>query len=260
MSKTIIILVTRLGSLLGFSQVSENRNAADFTKLKASNGIEVLYTVSNTKSIKVETDDNQKLNFIKTEVEDATLKIFVDTGNGNYKGSKKGKMRVNGVSFNVLKVTVSGPSLQSIKASSSANIKIQNLNSSDKLVIDVSSSGSVSGKFNCENLSLDASSSGDINAEVDAKSTNAETSSSAEVKIKGKTGKLTVKSSSSSSFDGYKFETEEAIATASSSADVNLNVTKTLNAKASSSADINYTGNPANVVKDQSSSGSVNHK
>jgi len=260
MSKAIITLTAFLVSLLGFSQVSENRNVADYTKLKASQGIEVFYTVSNTKSIKVETDDNEKLKFIKTEVDDATLKIFVDTGSGNYKGSKKGKRKIDGVSFNVLKVTVSGPALESIKSSSSANIKIQNLNSSNKLVLDVSSSGSISGKFNCENLSLDASSSGDMNIDVDAKTTNAETSSSADVKIKGKTGKLVVKSSSSSSFEGYKFEAEEAVATASSSADVNLNVTKTLSAKASSSADINYTGNPSNVVKDQSSSGSVNSK
>jgi len=260
MAKAIITLTAFLVSLAGFSQVSENRSAGDFSKLKASHGIEVFYTVSNTKSIKVETDDNEKLKFIKTEVEGSTLKVFVDTGNGNYKGSKKGKRKIDGVHFNILKVTISGPSLESIKASSSANVKILNLNSADQIDIAVSSSGSISGKFSCNGLSIDASSSGDLTVDIDSKTVTVETSSSADIDLKGKTDKLTVKSSSSSSCDAYKLIAEDVVATASSSADINLHVLKSLNARASSSADINYTGNPSNVSKDQSSSGSVNHK
>lgn len=260
MSKVIITLTTFLIGLLSFSQVSENRTVGDFSKLKASHGVAVFYTVSNTKSVKVETDDNEKMKFIKTEVEGSTLKIFVDSGNGNYKGSKKGKKNINGIRFNVLKVTISGPSLDSFKASSSADINIEGTNTEKKVDIAVSSSGSISGKFNCSTMDIDASSSGDFMADVNADDIAIETSSSADVKLSGKTEKLNVKSSSSSTCDADKLAADDVVATASSSADINLHVLKSLDAKASSSADITYSGNPAQVTADKSSSGSVTKK
>lgn len=262
MLKIIATATAFLISLITFSQVSENRNVASFSKLKASHGIEVLYTVSGTSSLKVETDDNEKMKFIKTEVEDSTLKIFVDSGDRNYSGTqkRKGKRTVNGIHFNVLKVIVSGPSLQTFKASSSANIKIQNTNATNNVAIEVSSSGSVSGKFNCDKIDVDASSSGDFEGDIDAKMVAVESSSSADVHLSGKTEKLKVKSSSSSSCNADKLTADDVVATASSSADINLYVMKSLDAKASSSADINYKGNPSQVTKDQSSSGSVNKR
>lgn len=260
MTKLVATAAAVLMSLIAFSQVSENRNVTDFSKLKASAGIQVSYTVSDTKSVKVETDDQEKLQFIKTEVENGTLKIFVDTGNGNYKGSKKGNRTVNGVRFKTLKATVSGPSLESVKASSSAEIKIENLNSANDIHIAVSSSGRISGKFNCDEMDIDASSSGDFKGQIDAKNMKVETSSSADVDLSGKTIKLTVKSSSSSSCDADKLTAEDVVATASSSADINLYVTKSLDAKASSSASIDYSGNPSQVTADKNSSGSVNKK
>ena len=187
MLKGIITATAILGSCVGFSQVSETRTVSDFSKLKASTSVQVFYTVSNVKSVKVETDDNEKLKFIKTEVENGTLQVFVDSGNGNNKGSKKGNRTVNGMRFKTLNVYVSGPSLSSVKASSSADIKIENLNSANQVDVAVSSSGSVSGKFNCSEIRIDASSSGDLKAQIDAKSVEVETSSSSDVNLSGKT-------------------------------------------------------------------------
>lgn len=260
MTKLIVTATAILVNLIAFGQVSENRTVGDFSKLKTSHGIEVIYTISDSKSVKVETDDNEKIKFVKTEVEGNTLKIYVDKGDSNYKGSKKGKRRINGINFSVLKVTVSGPSLQSIKSSSSSSVKLQNTNLAKQIDLDVSSSGSISGKFNCESMAIEASSSGDLDADVQAKTVTVESSSSADVNLSGKTERLTVKSSSSSSCKADKLAADDVTANASSSADINLNVLKSLNAKASSSADINYHGNPSQVTKDQSSSGSVNHR
>lgn len=263
MTKLIVTTATFLINALAFSQVSENRTIGDFSKLKASHGIEVFYTVSNNISVKVEADDNERLKMVKTEVDGGTLKVYVETDSkGNYssKGNKGKGRKINGVNFKILKVYISGKSLEAVKASSSADVKIENVNNSDRIDIDVSSSGSVSGKFNCEKMTIDASSSGDFDADVDAKNINIESSSSADVDLRGKADKLNVKASSSSSIDADKLVAEDVVATASSSADINLNVSKSLNAKASSSADVNYKGNPSQVTKDVSSSGSVNHR
>ena len=261
MSKVIATTTAFLLNLMAFAQVSESRTVAEFSKLKASQGIAVFYTVSTTNSIKVETDDNEKMKFIKTEVEGGILKIFIDTySEDNSNNKRKKKNYNNNVNFKTLKVFVSGPSLQSIKASSSANIKMENTNSANQVDIAVSSSGSVSGKFNCNSISIDASSSGDFKGEVEAKTVAVETSSSADVDLNGKTIQLNIKSSSSSTCNTDKLLAEEVLATASSSADINVYASKSLEAKASSSADINYYGNPLQVNVEKSSSGSVNKR
>ncbi|NHN27044.1 DUF2807 domain-containing protein [Flavobacterium jejuense] len=266
MIKIIVTVTAFLISLISFAQVSENRTVGDFSKLQVSNAIEVFYTVSNTKSVKVETDEKENLKYIKAIAENGTLKLFVDTS--DYKKEKNSKKRskgknvnwINGVEFAVLKITISGPNLEAIKASSSADIKIENTNTSSNLDIAVSSSGSISGNFNCTNLTIDASSSGDFTGKIDATSAAIESSSSSDVNLSGKATKISVKASSSSDCNLKDFMVEEAIIGASSSADVSIKVTKSIEAKATSSASIEYFGNPSAVKKEESSSGSVKNK
>ncbi len=253
MLKSIITSITVLSSWAVFSQASENRTVSDFSKLKSSAGVKVFYTVSETRSVKVEAEDNEKLKFIKTQVDNGTLNVFVDSGNG-----KKGNWK--GVRVKTANIFVSGPSLSSVKASSSSRIKIENLNTASQVDIAVSSSAGISGKFSCAEISIDASSSGDFKGEVDAKSVQIEASSSSDVNLKGKTEWLKVDASSSASCDANKLFAADANVTASSSSDVDLYVSNSLNAKATSSADITYLGNPSKVVVDKSSSGSVTKK
>lgn len=260
MSKVIATAAAILISLIASSQVSENRNVTGFSKLKASTGIDVFYTVSTTTSVKVETDDNEKLQYIKTEVDGETLKVFVETEKNNYSSRNRNGKNVNGVNFKTLKVYITGKALTAVKASSSSKIKIQNLNSADQIEIAASSSGSVVGNFDCNEMKVDVSSSGDFDGNVNAKTINIESSSSADVDIIGKTTTLEVKASSSSSCNLKKLESENVKAKASSSADITLNVTKSLDAEATSSASINYYGNPAQVKAEKGSSGSVNKK
>ena len=265
MIKIILTLAAFLISIISLAQVSENREVTDFSKLRVSNSIDVFYTISDKKSVKVETDDNEKLKLIKTEVENGTLKLFVNTKDYKEKQNKKGKKRsnisfINGVEFQVLKITISGPNLEAIKASSSADVKIENANTSTSSDITVSSSGSISGNFHCTNLVLDASSSGEFVGKIDSISVVIESSSSSDVNLSGKASKISVKASSSSDCNLKDLMVEEAIIGASSSADVSIKVSKVIEAKASSSASILYFGNPLTVKKEENSSGSVKSK
>ena len=259
MNKFIVFVTVFFTGLLS-AQITESREIADFSKLKVSQSIEVLYTVSNTRSLKIETDLKENLPFIKTEVENGTLKVFIDnSGNLGEKKSKKRRWN-NNISYKYVKVTVSGPNLSEIKASSSGVVKILNLNKSEYLNITVSSSGSVKGNFECENASIAASSSGTFSAELVAKNTSMEASSSGTIALKGRATHLDCKASSSGDCNLKDFKVENAMVSGSSSAMIAVQVSKALNAKASSSADIIYYGNPANVTKDVSSSGSVSKK
>lgn len=265
MVKIIVTITAFLISLISLAQVSETREVTDFSKLRVSNSIDVFYTISDKISVKVETDDNEKLKLIKTEVENGTLKLFIDTKDYKQKETKKSKKRsnisfINGVDFQVLKITISGPNLEAIKASSSADVKFESTNTSPNLDVEVSSSASISGSFNCTNLDIDASSSGDFSGKIDATSVGIESSSSSDVNLSGKATKISVKASSSSDCNLKDLMVEEAIIGANSSSDVSIRVTKAIEAKASSSASIVYFGNPSTVKKEESSSGSVKSK
>ncbi len=256
MNKFIIITTLLITGFLT-AQIKENREVADFSKLKASSSVQVFYTISSTKSVQVETDDAEKMQYIKTEVIGETLNIYLDTNkNSDKKKSRKRKWN-NNINFKVLKITISGPNLNAIKASSSGFVKIENLNTSDNLDIAVSSSGSIKGNFECKNLKIDASSSGEFVAEVVSKTAMIESSSSSTVTLEGKAVELNVKASSSGDCNVKEFKVENAVVLASSSASVSVYTSNSVEAKASSSASVSFYGNPTNVSKEMSSSGSV---
>lgn len=261
MSKIIATTTAFLLSMIAFGQVSETRTVADFSKLKASHGIEVFYTVSSTQSVKVETDDNEKLAYIKTEVEGQILKVYVDNNSKeDYSyGSGKGK-NINGMRFTVLKVYITGKALTAIKASSSADVKLQNLNTVDQLEIASSSSASVSGSFDCADLQVDVSSSGNFKGKLNAKNVAIEVSSSADCDLMGKAEKVTIKASSSADCNAKDLIADEVTVKVSSSADVTIYAAKSLDATATSSGSVVYYGNPLQVNTDKSSSGSVNKR
>jgi hypothetical protein len=266
MLKIIVTLTTLLLSTILLAQVSENREVAPFSKLQASQGIEVSYTISNTRSVKVETDNSEKLNYIKTEVENNVLKLYVNSKDYKTKKNKTNFLKINnditinGIDFNILKITISGPNLESIKASSAATIKIENGNKTSGLDLAVSSSGSISGSFECSNAVVDASSSGGFAATINATTVEIESSSSADVVLSGKVKKITIKASSSADCKLKELDVEDAIIKASSSAAVVLTVTKSINATASSSAAITFYGNPSQIEKEISSSASISKK
>jgi hypothetical protein len=258
MSKIILTLSTIIISLFSFGQVVENREVADFSKLKVSNSIDVYYTISSTKSLKIETDDEKNLQFIKTETVGETLKIYIENDSYNQKG--KNKNWKNKLSFKTLKVIISGPNLDEIKASSSSVVKILNINESKKLLLTVSSSATIKGNFKSDIVTLDTSSSSTFTGEIMAKEIAIETSSSSTVSIEGKAKNVVVKASSSGDCNLKDLKTENATATASSSASISVYASNSINAKASSSGSISFYGNPSNISKEKSSGGSVIQK
>ncbi|NBL65925.1 hypothetical protein GV828_12010 [Flavobacterium sp. NST-5] len=257
-----LILIT---ATIATAQVSENRTVGNFSKIKVSQGIELFYTPSATQSIKVETDDNEKLKMIKTEMEGNTLKVFIDAnsvqiGSDDKKRKRRNRNWNNNVNFKVLKVWVSAPNVDGFKASSSGSIKVEKPVSANEFSIDASSSGSISGNFSSKVIHVDISSSADANLQVDTEKINIQASSSADADISGKATELYVKASSSADVNADNLQVQNAKIEASSSADVDVFVTENLDAKASSSASVDYKGNPKQVNAEKSSSGSVTKK
>lgn len=206
--------------------ITQNRSVGNFSGISVSNSFDVEVKIGAVTEVRVEADDNI-MKHIVTNVSGNDLRIKVE-----------GMHNINNAH---MKVYITTPELNSIKASASSSVK----------VLDVIKNN---GK-----LHFTATSSADIEAEVDAPEVEAEANSSGSVTLRGKTKnyKAQVSSSGDIKSAGLLSENTEVEASSSGSADVHASVS--LNAKASSSGSIDYRG-AASVQQSVSSSGSVEKK
>ncbi|MBK8610210.1 MAG: DUF2807 domain-containing protein [Chitinophagaceae bacterium] len=206
--------------------VNENRSVGNFSAISVGGSIDVEVQIGPVTAVRVEADDNI-VRYINTSVSGNTLQIKTESNHGF---------------TNVhMKVYVTTPELNKIKASAS----------SDVVVMDIIKSA---GK-----LSFHASSSASIRAEVDAPEIESDASSSATITLSGRTKDHDAQASSSSEINAFELKSENTVARASSSGDIQVHASVNLDARASSSADIEYIG-AAKVNSTTSSSGSVSKK
>ncbi|WP_460560328.1 head GIN domain-containing protein [Ferruginibacter profundus] len=224
---TLLLLLNSCDYTTGSGNiVSEKRTVDDFTGISVSNAIEVEIKIGLVTEVRVEADDNI-IKHIVTGVSDGELSIKLK-GLHNFGDAH-------------LKVYITTPDLQTITASSSADVKVLDIVKSNK------------------KLRFKASSSADIDAEVDAPDVEAEASSSASVTLRGRTKNYTAEASSSGDIKSAELLCENADVNANSSGSAAVNASVSLNAKATSSGSIDYYGEAA-VKETVNSSGSVEKK
>lgn len=202
----------------------ENRTVTQpFTSIKATEGLEVYVTQSDTESIRVEADANLQ-DLIITEVVDDVLKIHTKQNIGNCKAKK---------------VMVNFKTISGLEATSGSNLRSVNT-----LIIN--------------DLSIETSSGSHVNLSINTTNLDVNSSSGSYLKLTGKTNTFNTESSSGSSVSAEDFEAQTTYAKASSGANITINTLKTLHAKAGSGGSISFLGNPEKVTKNASASGSIN--
>jgi hypothetical protein len=203
--------------------VSEDRTiSSDFEAIKVQQGITLHLTQGNSTEISVEADENI-IDLLITEVKNNELKIYFE------KNVYRAKAR---------NVFLTAETIKAIRTSSGAQVKSENTIQSNSLNLDASSGSSIRITANTEEI-------------------HSESSSGADIKINGKTNDFSASSSSGSSIDADDLECVNAVANASSGANIDLNVSGKLTAKASSGGDIDFEGTPSEIDKSTSSGGSV---
>lgn len=252
MIRLILFIATFALSMICEAQVSENRNVSDFTEIHTSSGVSVYYTQSDKKSIRVESDNQEKVNRIATEVNGGKLKISV-------KSSKEKWGKDN--TFKVLKVYVSAPNVTEFKSTSGSSITLENeVTSNSKIGIDVSSGSAIRGNISAKNIDIEADSGSSFKGKITGTSVNVELDSGSSVSVSGKADSVTIEADSAGNFSGKDFTVKSAVIEADSASSVTLTVTESIKASADSLAKINYYGNPKNADKKSSSLGEVNQK
>ncbi len=172
----------------------------------------------------VRTDSNL-IDHIKTEVEGGELKVYIE-----------GSIR----RYSELTVLVNAAKINGLRSSSASKIVCKD-------------------KVEAENFSIRSSSAATIRIEeLIANKVEVRTSSASNVKVKkGHCSDLEVRSSSASDANLWGLEAENVEAKASSAANIKVSATQKIEAKASSGADVNYRGNPVTVSVQESSGGDV---
>ncbi len=205
--------------------VKEERSVSGFDQISASTGIEVTLTQDSFEKVVVEADENiQKI--LKTEVTGGKLKIYLEEG--VYYAKK-------------MKVYVTLKQLKALEASAGSEVKSENQIKSESLKINSSSGSQIRMEVGCTMVSLDSSSGSKMN-------------------VSGTTQSVKAGCSSGANLDASKLVAENGDVTASSGADMDVNVTKDLKAHASSGAGIKVYGNPATRDTNSSSGGSVHYR
>ena len=186
-SHIIIALIVSAGLLQ--AQKSEVRNVDDFHGVSVSASVDAELIKGSTDKVTIIVE-NYDLADVETEVKNGILKVNMK-GKGWGSGSwKKRKVKAE--------IVYSGE-LDHISVGASADLIAKDVIKSKELEVNVSSSGDASMEVDVEELRANVSSSGDLN-------------------IKGRATHAHVVASSSADFEGGKLETDEAVLTASSSA------------------------------------------
>ena len=203
---------------------SEIRKISGFDGIKVSSGIDVFIKQGDAENLKVEADKNLH-EVIKTEVKNNTLYIYSD------ENIRKAKAK---------NVYVLYKNLESIKISSSGDIKGVNTLETDNLDISLSSAGDLDLDVQAQQIYISISSSGDAN-------------------IRGEAEYLKASLSSAGDLDAYDLKVKKCRINVSSAGNAKIYVTKDLDATATSAGDIYYMGDPEIKNLNSSSAGGI-HK
>lgn len=203
--------------------ITEDRNVnQSFSSIKATEGLDVYLTQSDSESITVKADSNLH-ELILTEVEDGVLKIHTKENIG--RASSK-------------RVNVSFKDIASITSTSGSDVYSTNT-------------------IHTERLDLKSTSGSDMKLDVNTSVLHCKSTSGSDLKVSGKTTKLVAEATSGSDIKAADLKAESSEVKATSGADITVNTSKELTARATSGGDVKYYGNPEKVDKSDSSSGSI---
>ena len=210
----------------GNGTITEKTYDGDIDQIKVSTSIDAEVIKSDTEKVVVSAPSDIMDN-IKVALKGGVLAVYVDSGFGNSISTKNVKAKIYVKDFNQL------------SADSSADIKVLDTFTQDKVDVYISSSASIDvANLEANDLKIYTNSSGDFSGKIWAVNLGAYASSSGDINIFGKAKNATMDSNSSGDLKATDLIVENAILSASSSGDIITSVSKSLTANANSSGEI----------------------
>ncbi|PWB23661.1 head GIN domain-containing protein [Flavobacterium sp. HTF] len=204
--------------------VSQTRNTADYDAIKVSGSFDIDLVSGKEGNISIKGEENL-LSFVKVEVEENTLKIYIEK-NTNIRSGKK------------IHLTVPFEKISELNLSGSGNIQTKNDIKNDKFSVKLSGSGIFNLGVNSNDLDLNVSGSGNV-------------------RLTGNTSNFSSKLSGSGDIDASDLKSKNIDVNVSGSGNSKVNCNENLTARVSGSGNIKYVGNPEKRDVKVSGSGNI---
>ncbi|WP_294963976.1 head GIN domain-containing protein [uncultured Flavobacterium sp.] len=205
--------------------VTETRTTGDYDGLKIAGSFDVNLVSGKEGKITIKGEENL-LAVIKVEVEDNSLKIYVDKGTQIRTSSGK------------IQVTVPFEKISELSLAGSGDIQSKDVIKNDNLAVKLSGSGNFNLPVDTNSLELHVSGSGNIN-------------------LKGTATKLTTKLSGSGDIDASSLKSKIVEANVSGSGNSKVTCDESITARVAGSGNIKYIGNPEKRDVKVSGSGTI---
>ncbi|RYJ38781.1 DUF2807 domain containing protein [Flavobacterium anhuiense] len=205
--------------------VTETRTTGDYDGIKIAGSFDVDLVSGKEGKITLKGEENL-LAVIKVEVEDNSLKIYVEKGTQIRTSSGK------------IQVTVPFEKISELSLAGSGDIQSKDVIKNDNLAVKLSGSGNFNLPVDTNNLELHVSGSGNIH-------------------LKGTADKLTTKLSGSGDIDASNLKSKIVEANVSGSGNSKVTCAESITARVAGSGNIKYIGNPEKRDVKVSGSGTI---
>ena len=236
MLKIITSLTLLLFGMLAKGQVSENRTISEFSKVAISGGIELIYSENPKVSLQVVSNNPEIAKNTITEVDGKTLKIYLTEGN---------QLAAN----DIVKVYVSAPHIDALKAGSNAKITIIERLNASKMNIVLESGATLTGNIKTSGKTkLTAKQNTLFNGKIEALALEGNFKSNAKINLTGN-----AKNASFQTYDGSLLAARNFIASniklsAYGKSKSTIYANTKIDVNVADEASVIYTGFPEEIV------------
>lgn len=237
MKTTLFMAMLALTGVAATAQNEEVRKVSNFTNIEVQSGIEVIFTHSDTESVKVSSANKDNLYYVVTERSGERLKIYIND-NANNATAK--------ISDDI-KVYVSDNNTSSINASSGAVVKVTNQINVPELTVTLKTGATFSGKINTtDKCTVKASSGSGFKGSIITGELKTDVTGSAYVQLNGHAEKAEV-FCSGGTLAADKFTCDNVEIRARRMSAVAINVENSIKANTDKTSAITYYGHPNNI-------------
>lgn len=210
----------------GTGPITDKTYSGNIDQIQVSTSINAEVVKSDTEKVVISAPSDI-MEYIKVDNNGGKVRVYVNSGFGKSISTKNIKAKIYVKDFTQL------------SANSSADIKVNDTFTQDRIEVYASSSGSIDvSNLEANDFKIDVSSSGDFSGKIWAVNLNAYASSSGDVNIYGKAKNATLDANSSGDIKATDLMIENANLSASSSGNVTTSVSRSLIANANSSGDV----------------------
>ena len=227
--------------------ISSIRTVEAFHGVDISAGVIVDFTQGNDRKVEVIADAD-KMQYVKTKVENGILKVSID------RGSNKN------LRFKKLMINIQNPNLDDIHLSSGSIFKTKNKVSDDRLNAQINSGAIVTADLEYNSMTIQANSGSVLTLELNTKNLDFSGNSGMIINAKGIADTVSFKLNSGASCNAQDLITKNMKLDVNSGAIAKVNANSTLDITASSGAIVQYKGNPEVNSNIKKSNGAIIRK